>query len=369
MQKIQSYLYPNRQIILADLAGFNVENTVVYAKTVKIYQGVDNVIEFDIQNADQKRLDLTTLTSLQMNVFDQSGKALPTSPYPISIFTGASTTASAILVEPFPVAPTSSTTITVPTANITGSFVLTQQILGTPLVGVVTVSSVTQNIDAGTTTIGIAFTKQTVPSASNLTIRGILNGLGKAIIPEDDLYNLVYQNLKYSITAIDPQGANIPLYTDSRFSAVGTMELVTSAVPKIRKDRIYDRFTGEINFMGNVTNHTSAIPCKYYEATPASTLTFIVTLKNFIGEIYIEGTEDSTIAVESFRNAKKIQSHSYSTATTTTLTFTDVPVDNYNYLRISWTYPDVWQYGSQQNPLLPFGSVDTVTVSYGEILC
>jgi len=61
MQKIQSYLYPNRVILIADLAGFTVENTIVYAKTVKIYKGVDNVIQFDVQNADQKRLDLLTL--------------------------------------------------------------------------------------------------------------------------------------------------------------------------------------------------------------------------------------------------------------------------------------------------------------------
>ena len=60
MQKIQSYLYPNRIILLADLAGSTVENTIVYAKTVKIYNGIDNTIQFDIQNADQKRIDLST---------------------------------------------------------------------------------------------------------------------------------------------------------------------------------------------------------------------------------------------------------------------------------------------------------------------
>jgi len=365
MQKIQSYLYPNRQIILADLAGFNVENTVVYAKTVKIYQGVDNVIEFDIQNADQKRLDLTTLTNLQMNVFDQSGKALTTSPYPISIFTGATTTASATLLVPFPVAPTSSTTITVPTANITGSFVLTQQVLGTPLVGVVTVSSVNQNIDAGTTTIGLAFTKQTVPVANNLMLHGVLNGLGKVVIPEDDLNNLVYQNLKYSITATDPQGNNIPLYTDSRFSAVGTLELVTSAVPKMRKDRIYDRFAGEINFNGDVINHTSAIPCKFYEAVATEFMDFEIEMTDYIGDVYLEATKDSTISVESFRteldNAAVLATRTYTTTNSTTLTFDNINTDGWNYFRISWRYLDKVLVGVYSP--YPTGTVDKVTVT------
>ena len=61
MQKISSYLYPNRVEVLADMASFNVEYTNVYQKNVKIYNGIDNTIEFDIKNADQKRIDLATI--------------------------------------------------------------------------------------------------------------------------------------------------------------------------------------------------------------------------------------------------------------------------------------------------------------------
>lgn len=80
MQKIITYLYPNRIQLLADLAGFPVEWTTVYQKTVKIYGGLDNVLEFDFKNADQKRIDLTGY-SLVMHVMDAAGNALPTSPY------------------------------------------------------------------------------------------------------------------------------------------------------------------------------------------------------------------------------------------------------------------------------------------------
>ena len=280
MQKIQSYLYPNRVILLADLAGFTTENTVVYAKTIKIYKGVDNVIQFDIQNADQKRLELVTsplVTNLKLNIMDASGKGLANSPYTIS------------------------------TTSITG--------------------------------------------------------IATATIPSADTASLAHQFLKYSVTATDSNSKNIPLYTDSRFNAVGTIELVGSATPVTRSSIVYDKFSGEINFMGNVLNHTSAIPAKFYEATLTTSITFAIGLTGFVGNLYLEATEDSTISVESFKNATQLQTFSSSSATTQTVTFTGV-VGKYNYFRVSWKYPDIWQFGSQQNALLYYGTVDTVTVSY-----
>jgi uncharacterized membrane protein (DUF485 family) len=281
MQKVQSYLYPNRVILIADLAGFTVENTIVYAKTVKIYKGVDNVIQFDIQNPDQKRLNLVTtpsISNIKLNVMDASGKALPNSPYSVT-----------------------------PSATVTGIAIVT--------------------------------------------------------IPSVDLTSFNSQFLKYSVTATNSTSNSIPLYTDSRFSAVGTMEIVETAVPITRSNVVYDRFSGEINYMGNVTNHTSAIPCKFYESTPTTHLNFSITTHNFIGTIYVEGTEDSTISVESFRNAVKLQTFDTSVATSSTVTFNNVPVGKYNYLRISWTYPNIWQSG-QQDPTSVYGMVNTVTVSY-----
>jgi len=278
MQKVQSYLYPNRVILIADLAGFNVENTVVYAKTVKIYKGVDNVIQFDIQNADQKRLDLVTnapVTGIKMNVMDMGGKALPNSPYTVT-----------------------------PTA---------------------------------------------------------VKGVASAIIPIADLTDIADQNLQYSVTATDTIGNHIPLYNDSRFSAVGTMEIVESAMPVVRPSITYDQFVGEINFMGNVINHSSAIPCKFYEATPTATMIFTIHMTNFIGQVYLEATEDMTIALSSFTNSPQLQTFSSTVATTTTITFTGT-IGTYNYFRVSWLYPDVWQYGAQSTN--QFGSVDKIVVSY-----
>ena len=95
MQKISTYLYPNRVQLLADLAGFDVEYTNVYQRIVKIYRGIDNVVEFDIKNADQKRIELVTnpsatpptvavVSDIELNVMDAAGLALPNSPYTVT---------------------------------------------------------------------------------------------------------------------------------------------------------------------------------------------------------------------------------------------------------------------------------------------
>jgi hypothetical protein len=273
MQKVQSYLYPNRVILIANLAGFTVENTVVYAKTVKIYNGIDNIIEFDIQNADQKRIDLSTMSNIELNVMDMSGNALPESPYTVT-----------------------------PTA---------------------------------------------------------IKGIATVTIPSDDLADLADQHLRYSVTALSG-GNDIILYCDSRFSAVGTIQLIGNAMPKLRDEQVYDEFVGEINYMGNVIDHTPAIPCKFYEAVAVESMDFEIYLDRFIGTVYVEATTDMTISVDSFKNATRIQTFTTSVRSTQTLTFNNVDVGTYNYFRISWQYPDVWQQTGAQDPYDVYGRVTKV---------
>lgn len=72
MQKISSYLYPNRIIVVADVALFSTRWNVVYQNRVKIYQGVDNVLTIDVKNTDQKRIDISAM-DLRMIVTDVNG--------------------------------------------------------------------------------------------------------------------------------------------------------------------------------------------------------------------------------------------------------------------------------------------------------
>jgi hypothetical protein len=72
MQKISSYLYPNRINVVADVALFPTRWNIVYQNRVKIYQGVDNVLTIDIKNSDQKRIDISDM-DLRMIITDTAG--------------------------------------------------------------------------------------------------------------------------------------------------------------------------------------------------------------------------------------------------------------------------------------------------------
>jgi hypothetical protein len=83
MQKISSYLLHNRIELVADLAGFITEYKPVYKRHIRVYRGIDNLLEFDVKNADQKRIDLGEFDTLEMHVMDNTGQALPSSPYTV----------------------------------------------------------------------------------------------------------------------------------------------------------------------------------------------------------------------------------------------------------------------------------------------
>jgi len=75
MQKISSYLYPNRIQLLTNLDeesnNDQVEWRIVYQRTIKIYKGIDNVLEVDVKNNDQKRISLLG-KQIYMVIFDQA---------------------------------------------------------------------------------------------------------------------------------------------------------------------------------------------------------------------------------------------------------------------------------------------------------
>jgi hypothetical protein len=73
MQKISSYLYPNRINVVADVTLFSTRWNIVYQNKIKIYKGVDNVITVDVKNADQKRINISNM-DLKMSITDVSGK-------------------------------------------------------------------------------------------------------------------------------------------------------------------------------------------------------------------------------------------------------------------------------------------------------
>jgi hypothetical protein len=81
MQKIQSYLYPNRIQLLTNLDESSTNNQVewriVYQRTIKVYKGIDNVLEIDVKNNDQKRISLAGKT-IKMIIMDQANNEINT---------------------------------------------------------------------------------------------------------------------------------------------------------------------------------------------------------------------------------------------------------------------------------------------------
>lgn len=274
MQKISSYLYPNRVQLLVDLAGFTTEYTNVYQKNVKIYKGIDNTLEFDIKNADQKRIELITnptstppkvaiVTDIRLTVLDAGGHELPNSPYTVE------------------------------------------------------------------------------PSAS-------IKGIAVVTIPAADLEELGHQFLQYNVRATKDNN-DVLLYGDTLFGAMGKIELVGNVNGITRPNRVYDTFTAEIDLKGTPIHHSSAIPAKFYEAVATSDLSFEIAVagdvnipgSGFVGSIWLEATTDSTISVNSFKNADYLGSYTATTAAPriSPVSFDNILVKKYNYFRVSYQTP------------------------------
>jgi len=75
MQKISSYLYPNRVTLTIDLATHPTEWRIVYQRRFKIYKGFKNELLLDIKNAEQKRIDVSSKT-IKFSILDQNNQEL-----------------------------------------------------------------------------------------------------------------------------------------------------------------------------------------------------------------------------------------------------------------------------------------------------
>jgi len=75
MQTINTYLYPN--IIIAQFVDptiFTTRNRTVYTRTIKIYQGIDNPLQVQVKNQDQKPIDTTNyLVQVDIQDMDSQG--------------------------------------------------------------------------------------------------------------------------------------------------------------------------------------------------------------------------------------------------------------------------------------------------------
>lgn len=64
MITVKAYLYPNSvEVQIWDPTIFTTRNRVVYSRTIKVYQGIDNPIQILLKNQDQKSVDISVADS------------------------------------------------------------------------------------------------------------------------------------------------------------------------------------------------------------------------------------------------------------------------------------------------------------------
>ena len=87
MQKIQFYLVPNRITVTTDMAGFTTEFRKVYQRTIKLYKGIDNTLQFEVRASDQQRQNVVGsqiyvqfYDSTRKELFNATGQAITSMP-------------------------------------------------------------------------------------------------------------------------------------------------------------------------------------------------------------------------------------------------------------------------------------------------
>ena len=73
MQLTPRYLVNDKTNLVADLAtGIITEYRQVYAKNLKIYRGIDNVLTFEIKNNDQKPVSILNVYTPKLVAYDEN---------------------------------------------------------------------------------------------------------------------------------------------------------------------------------------------------------------------------------------------------------------------------------------------------------
>lgn len=87
MQKIQFYLLPNKITVTTDRVGFNTEYRQVYQRQLKLYKGMDNALQVEVRNSEQRRQNVIDndiiikfFDAEQKNLFTVSGTAIVAQP-------------------------------------------------------------------------------------------------------------------------------------------------------------------------------------------------------------------------------------------------------------------------------------------------
>lgn len=214
MQKISSYLYPNRINLTIDLNPSSKEYRIVYQRRFKIYKGFKNDLLLDVKNSDQKRIDISNKT-VKFIILDQNNQEIYTA---------------------------------------TASHSLTP-------------------------------------------------GLSTVTIPSSALTNLKPQFLKYSVYILNNDTSKSPIYGDTQFTLVGTLELLDEGLSQNLPEIYIDTFNYKLD-----ESVQPSIKKYYSEAALINPLNDILTnpsvafdffFESLEGTVTVQFTKDPVIQTES----------------------------------------------------------------------
>ena len=74
MQLVPKYLLNNSVSLIANLAGEVTEYRPVYTRNINVVRGIDNTIQFNVLNADQKAVSILNTYTPKFKAYDENNR-------------------------------------------------------------------------------------------------------------------------------------------------------------------------------------------------------------------------------------------------------------------------------------------------------
>jgi hypothetical protein len=282
MQKMYRYLANNKVTLVADLAGFITEYRPVYQKNLEVYRGIDNVVQFEIKNHDQKPVSLAGYTPTIV-VFDENNNM---------IIERDGTSLDDITTKATSVAEST------PDYNLeftsTTGIAVGQTVTGTYIPRNTLVTAVSGNV--------VTINKQptaTIPLGTDITFQSKhKKGVFTFTITDNDLLDIKQQYLSYVVYLTDSNSDKTLTYADDHFGAKGTMYVSGKAFPGPVATHNISTFTQD-----------SQSPTAWYSETinaqpgingNSALHTAAVYTDSYVGNVVVQGTLDNQVTLNTF---------------------------------------------------------------------
>ena len=74
MQLTYRYLATNKSVLIADLTNNITEYRPVYTRNINVVRGIDNTIQFNVLNADQKAVSILNTYTPKFKAYDENNR-------------------------------------------------------------------------------------------------------------------------------------------------------------------------------------------------------------------------------------------------------------------------------------------------------